>query len=220
VSLSCPRCVVAAAGFSPATTASGPGRAAFASHTLRALPKPGRKKVPSIPETIKLDPSRVPERFRKWIPLAPRWGGKLDDDIVGEIVDDATREELDELLALLDADEAFWKELYAWLGGPESESKPLTNEYCAFHCLGVALDYAKLRRKREDHPEAFRTPSVHSSPVHRSIRSSANSTRIGRASGQYATPSSMRPKHFNRWVTVAIPSKPLARSSFLRAGAW
>jgi len=75
------------------------------------------------------------------------------------------------------------------VGGPESESKPLTNEYCAFHCLGVALDYAKLRRKREDHPEAFRTPSVHSSPVHRSIRSSANSTRIGRASGQYATPS-------------------------------
>jgi len=121
--------------------------------------------------------------------LGPKMGGKLDDDIVGEIVDDATREELDELLALLDADEAFWKELYAWLGGPESESKPLTNEYCAFHCLGVALDYAKLRRKREDHPEAFRTPSVHSSPVHRSIRSSANSTRIGRASGQYATPS-------------------------------
>ena len=36
VSLSCPRCVVAAAGFSPATTASGPGRAAFASHTTRA----------------------------------------------------------------------------------------------------------------------------------------------------------------------------------------
>jgi len=91
-------------------------------------------------------------------------GGQLDDDIVGEIIDDATREELDGLLALLDADEAFWKELYAWLGGPESESKPLTNEYCAFHCLGVALDYAKLRRKREDHPEAFRTPSVHSSP--------------------------------------------------------
>jgi len=94
--------------------------------------------------------------------LGPKMGGQLDDDIVGEIIDDATREELDGLLALLDADEAFWKELYAWLGGPESESKPLTNEYCA--CLGVALDYAKLRRKREDHPEAFRTPSVHSSP--------------------------------------------------------
>ena len=56
-------------------------------------------------ETIQLDPSRVPERFRKWTPMAQRWGGQLDDDIVEEIVDDATRDELDELLALLDADQ-------------------------------------------------------------------------------------------------------------------
>jgi hypothetical protein len=103
-----------------------------------------------MPETIKLDPSRVPERFRKWIPLAQRWSGQLDDVVVGEIVDDATREELDELLAMLDADQEFCKELYAWLGGTESKSKPPTKEYCAFHCLGVAIDYAEIRRKRED----------------------------------------------------------------------
>jgi hypothetical protein len=114
--------------------------------------------VLSMPETIQLDPSQVPERFRKWIPLAQRWGGQLDDDIVGDIVDDATREELDELLTLSDADNADWKALYAWLAGPESKRRPPTHEYCAFTCLTIALDYARSRRKREEHPDAFRTP--------------------------------------------------------------
>jgi hypothetical protein len=50
------------------------------------------------------------------------------------------------------------------VGGPESKRKPPTVEYCAFHCLAVALEYAKIRRKREDHPDAFRTPPFHSSP--------------------------------------------------------
>src|SRR5262245_23867037 len=163
MTLSCPRCVVAAAGFSPATTALGPV-VPHSRATLRALPQAWTEKGAFNSRNHKARPVAGARTVQEMDTLGPKMGGKLDDDIVGEIVDDATREELDELLALLDADEAFWKELYAWLGGPESESKPLTNEYCAFHCLGVALDYAKLRRKREDHPEAFRTPSVHSSP--------------------------------------------------------
>ena len=70
-----------------------------------------------MPETKQLDSSRVPEQFRKWIPLAQRWGSHLDDHIVGDMVDDATSEELDELLALWDADQADRKALYAMVGG-------------------------------------------------------------------------------------------------------
>jgi len=110
-----------------------------------------------MPETIELDPSRVPERLRKWIPLAQRWGHS-DDGVRDEIVDGATREELDDLLALLDADESDWDALTAWLVGPEAKTKvPPTEEYVAFTCLTMALDLAKVRRKREDQPDAFRT---------------------------------------------------------------
>jgi len=55
--------------------------------TALADPSPGRKNMPSLPEPIQLDPSRVPEQLRKWIPLAERWGGS--DDVVGDYIVDA-----------------------------------------------------------------------------------------------------------------------------------
>jgi hypothetical protein len=128
------------------------------SHATTALADPSLRteNVPSMPETIKLDASRVPERLRKWIPLAQRWGHS-DDGMRSEVVDGATREELDELLTLLDADKSDWDALHAWLAGAEAKAPP-TEEYVAFTCLTMTLDLAEVRRKHEDHPDAFRTP--------------------------------------------------------------
>src|SRR5262249_18272714 len=94
----------------------------------------------------RLDASRVPERLRKWITLAQRWGHS-DDGMRSEVVDGATPEELDELLTLLDADKSDWDTLHAWLAGAEAKAPP-TEEYVAFTCLTMALDLAEVRRKQ------------------------------------------------------------------------
>jgi hypothetical protein len=93
---------------------------------------------------IELDASRVPKQFRKWIPLAERWG--IGDDLIREdCVNAAASDELSELLAFGDAYDAVLDE---WLAGPESNSPEPTEEYCAFTCLGMAWDLAKLRHER------------------------------------------------------------------------
>src|SRR6185295_970852 len=94
---------------------------------------------------IRLDPSRVPEKFRRWIPLAERWG--IADDLTREdCVSKASTGELQDLLAFRNA---YDEVLAQWLSGPESESPRPTPEYVAFSALGFALDEAVFRSERD-----------------------------------------------------------------------
>lgn len=87
--------------------------------------------------SIRLDESRVPSRFRSWIPLAERWG--IDDDLIREdCLSHATKDELQELIAF-SADDGLLDE---WLAGPESKSLAPSEEYVAFTCLRMAADSA------------------------------------------------------------------------------
>lgn len=97
--------------------------------------------------TIHIDPSRVPVQFRRWIPLAERWG--IGDDLIrDDSVHKATPDELSELLAFGDAYDSVLTE---WLAGPDADSPPFSEEYVAFTCLGMAWDLARvLARKHED----------------------------------------------------------------------
>jgi hypothetical protein len=94
--------------------------------------------------TIRLDPLRVPEKFRPWILLAERWG--IGDDLNREsCVQQASSEELLELLTFGDI---YDDVLTEWLAGPESKSKKPTEEYVAFTCLGMAWDSARAIVKK------------------------------------------------------------------------
>lgn len=91
---------------------------------------------------VALDPARVPERFRCWIPLAERWG--IGDDILREHgVSHASPEELASLLAFAQAMDALYDE---WLAGPDSSSTNPTAEYVAFSCLAMACDSLHLKQ--------------------------------------------------------------------------
>lgn len=86
--------------------------------------------LPSIP----LRPEKVPPAFRALIPYAEFWG----------IADDGYREELAET-----APPEVWADfrrtvseyepaLTEWLGGPEADQVPPTDEYVAFSAMSMA----------------------------------------------------------------------------------
>ena len=92
---------------------------------------------------IHLDPARVPEQLRRWIPLAERWG--IGDDLIrDDCVEKATPDELRELLAWEPDDSV----LTSWLAGPDSRTTKPTEEYLAFSCLLMAYDLARVRAKK------------------------------------------------------------------------
>lgn len=94
---------------------------------------------------ITLDSARVPEQFRRWIPLAERWG--IGDDVLREdCVTHASPEELTELLSFAEAMDTIYDE---WLAGPDSYSTSPTAEYVAFSCLAMAWDLAHLRQSKQ-----------------------------------------------------------------------
>lgn len=97
--------------------------------------------------TIRLRPSRVPKKFRRWIPLAERWG--IGDDLIREdSIQKATAQELSELLSFGDV---YNSVLAEWLAGPDADSPRPTQEYIAFSCLGMAWDLASvLAKKHQD----------------------------------------------------------------------
>jgi hypothetical protein len=101
--------------------------------------------TPEKRPTTKLDSTRVPERFRCWIPLAERWD--ISDDVLrDDCVDHASPQELMELLSFGEAMDFLYDE---WLAGPESHSASPTSEYIAFSCLAMAWDLANLRSSKQ-----------------------------------------------------------------------
>jgi hypothetical protein len=72
--------------------------------------------------------------------LAEQWG--IGDDIAREqLIEGATRSELESLVAAVDA---VPESMYSWLAGPESQVIPPSEEYVAVTCLTMATDSARL----------------------------------------------------------------------------
>jgi hypothetical protein len=84
-----------------------------------------------------LDPDRVPEVLREYIPFAAVWG--IADDLEREsLVERAPDEAKDDLAALI---ERIDDDLDQWLAGPEADSPNPSAEYVAFSAMRMAADY-------------------------------------------------------------------------------
>ncbi len=88
-----------------------------------------------------LDPTKVPVGVAPLIPMAERWG--IEDDYERHrAVEEASLEDLQRLTRCLDTINE--DDLFGWLCGPEAQSSPPTEEYCAFTCLTMAVDLAQV----------------------------------------------------------------------------
>jgi hypothetical protein len=98
---------------------------------------------------MSLNPKNVPIEIAPLLPMAEKWG--IGDDIYRqEAINNATVEELNEILLCLD-DEAIDDDfLFEWLAGPESYNNSLSDEYLALTALTMAYDAAKIRLKKLD----------------------------------------------------------------------
>jgi hypothetical protein len=85
---------------------------------------------------IKLDPLRVPERLRKLVPLAEKFG--IADDLIREDFFAKTpKGELDKLKRTL----AEYSDLFdEWLAGPEADGPEFSDEYVAFSAMRMGVD--------------------------------------------------------------------------------
>jgi hypothetical protein len=92
-----------------------------------------------------LNPSNVPDALVHFLPLAEKWG--IGDDIErAHAVLNATREDIDELLAIIGNSDA--DALFDWLSSDESYSKSPSDEYLALTHLTMACDLARVQRKK------------------------------------------------------------------------
>jgi hypothetical protein len=91
-----------------------------------------------------LDLHKVPPEFHHLIPLAEIWG--ISDDVIRwEVVDRATKGELEDLIKSFSPYDA---QLDNWLGGLESYNTSFSREYIAFTNLRMAFYAAKSKLKR------------------------------------------------------------------------
>ena len=85
---------------------------------------------------IKLDPKRVPERLRKLIPLAEKFG--ISDDLIREDFFTKTpKSELTKLKRRLAQHDDLLDE---WLAGPEADGPEFSEEYVAFSAMRMSVD--------------------------------------------------------------------------------
>ncbi|GEM_PF-1777841 len=102
-------------------------------------------------EPPKLDPAKVPTKFRNLIPLAEKYGIS-DDGYRDELIDALDEAELRECAAFL---EFYDDVLDEWLAGPEADGPSFTDEYIVFSALGMAADMAEFKLKSKyTEPEA------------------------------------------------------------------
>ena len=94
---------------------------------------------------MRIDPLNVPEPFRPLIPYAEKWGIS-DDGYLDEAIDEASIEELRELVKVISEFRA--ASFDEWLGNPGA--KNYTKEWIAFVSLINAYDLAKLRLRSEN----------------------------------------------------------------------
>src|SRR5438132_1168785 len=86
--------------------------------------------------TIRLDPTKVPERLRQLIPLVEQFG--VSDDLIRQdVVSKTPPPELAAMRAVVKAHDGAFDE---WLAGPEANGPEFSDEYVAFSCLRMAAD--------------------------------------------------------------------------------
>jgi hypothetical protein len=86
--------------------------------------------------TIRLDPSRVPERLRHLIPIAELYG--ISDDLIREdLLSKTPPGDLAELRRLVQEHDDL---LDDWLAGPAAHGPSFSAEYVAFTCMRMAAD--------------------------------------------------------------------------------
>lgn len=96
---------------------------------------------------MNLNPKNVPSEVASLLPMAEKWG--IGDDIFRlEAIDNATTEQLQEILYCLDDEAVDDDFLFEWLAGPESFSSTPSNEYLALTALTITYDAAKIRLKK------------------------------------------------------------------------
>lgn len=83
-----------------------------------------------------LDPTRVPEQLRPYLPLAELWGvaDDIDRERLIERAPDAAKDDLVAIVERIDGD------LDDWLAGAEAESEQPSREYVAFSAMRMAAD--------------------------------------------------------------------------------
>jgi hypothetical protein len=89
-----------------------------------------------------LDPQNVPEVLRPLISYAEKWGISDDGDR-GNAIDEASIEELKELLSIVST---YVDGINVWLGNPDIDNP--TTEFISFVLLVDACDLAKIRLRR------------------------------------------------------------------------
>ena len=92
-----------------------------------------------------INPQNVPEEFRSLIPYIEQWGIS-DDGYLDEAIDQASPEELKELITVIS--EFKVEGFDQWLGNPGTDT--YTKEWVAFVSLINAYDLAKMRLKLEN----------------------------------------------------------------------
>ena len=85
-----------------------------------------------------LDPKNVPEQFRRWMPLAEKWGMGCDGSRE-ELLERASADDLRELVAYREQEIAI---LTQWLAPETDRPGVRSREYHAFTALAMAADYA------------------------------------------------------------------------------
>src|SRR5512147_2441322 len=93
----------------------------------------------NIPGRPQIDPRNIPEPFHPLIPYAEKWGIS-DDGYLDQAIDEASIEELRELVKTVSEFEA--EGFDEWLGNPTTN---YTRDWVAFVLLIDACDAAKLR---------------------------------------------------------------------------
>jgi hypothetical protein len=98
---------------------------------------------------IQLNPDNVPDELKPFIPLAEEWG--IGDDLIrGDVIDKASKEQLEKLVSQVDA---IWETLWKWLDENNQApfTEPRTEEWYAFCCMELASEEARVLL--EYHPD-------------------------------------------------------------------
>jgi hypothetical protein len=101
------------------------------------------------PKQIQINPDNVPEGFRPLIPYVEKWGIS-DDGYLDEAIDEASLEDLKELITVVSEFKA--EGFDEWLGNPGTDNP--TREWVAFISLINAYDLAKIRLRWENEDKA------------------------------------------------------------------
>jgi hypothetical protein len=96
----------------------------------------------------KLNPQKIPLKFRHLINYAQQWGIS-DDGLRGRNVDRASDKDLKDFITNV---QHYDELLDEWLASAEAHQSPPSHEYVAYSCMRLACDHADwlLKQRKQD----------------------------------------------------------------------